>query len=167
MPLVTLTVRKGQSPELKTAVLDAAQLRHERHAPRVGRIGPGATRRHLFGRSDVEVDDGGGRSSRTDGQNPPTGAVIRFHLKEAPAKDAKSRLEILDANGAVVREYKSDADSPGAKLDVKAGMNRVVWDLRHADAESFPGLVIWGSLTGPRCRTTSSPLAPSAPASLP
>jgi photosystem II stability/assembly factor-like uncharacterized protein len=95
-------------------------------------------------------DDEGGRPPRTDGQNPPAGAVIRFHLKEAPAKDAKSRLEILDANGAVVREYRSDADSPGAKLDAKAGMNRVVWDLRHADAEGFPGMVIWGSLTGPR-----------------
>jgi Mg2+ and Co2+ transporter CorA len=76
--------------------------------------------------------------------------VIRFHLKEAPAKDAKTRLDILDANGAVIREYKSDADSPGAKLEPKAGMNRVVWDLRHADAEGFPGLVLWGSLTGPR-----------------
>jgi photosystem II stability/assembly factor-like uncharacterized protein len=95
-------------------------------------------------------DDEGGRPSRTDGQNPQAGAVIRFHLKEAPRKDAKSRLEILDANGAVVREYKSDADSPGAKFDAKAGMNRVVWDLRHADAEGFPGMVIWGSLTGPR-----------------
>jgi hypothetical protein len=76
--------------------------------------------------------------------------VIRFHLKEAPAKDAKSRLEILDANGMVVREYRSDSDSPGARLDPKAGMNRVVWDLRHADAEGFPGLVLWGSLAGPR-----------------
>ena len=61
-------------------------------------------------------DDGGG-PSRTDGQNPPAGAVIRFHLKDAPAKDAKSSLEILDANGAVVREYKSDAETPGDKLE--------------------------------------------------
>lgn len=94
--------------------------------------------------------DGSGRPSRTDGQNPPAGAVIRFHLKDAPAKDARSSLEILDASGAVVREYRSDADTPGLKLDPKAGMNRVVWDLRHADAEGFPGLVLWGSLTGPR-----------------
>src|SRR5262249_34013630 len=95
-------------------------------------------------------DDEGGRPSRTDGQNPQAGAVIRFHLKEAPAKDAKTSLEILDANGVVVREYRSDADSPRAKLDPKAGINRVVWDLRYADAEGFPGMVLWGSLTGPR-----------------
>jgi hypothetical protein len=95
-------------------------------------------------------DDDGGRVSRTDGQNPTTGAVIAFHLKDAPAKDAKSSLEILDANGVVVREFKSDAEARGAKLEPKAGMNRVVWDVRHADAESFPGMVIWGSLTGPR-----------------
>jgi photosystem II stability/assembly factor-like uncharacterized protein len=95
-------------------------------------------------------DDEGGRPSRTDGQNPTTGAVIAFHLKDAPPKETKSSLEILDANGVVVREYKSDAGPRGAKLDPKAGMNRIVWDLRHADAEDFPGMVIWGSLTGPR-----------------
>jgi hypothetical protein len=95
-------------------------------------------------------DDDGGAPSRAVGQNPPGGAAIRFHLKEAPAKDAKSSLQILDANDTVVREYRSDADTPGARLDPKAGMNRVVWDLRHADAEGFPGLVLWGSLAGPR-----------------
>jgi hypothetical protein len=29
-------------------------------------------------------------------------------------------------------------------------MNRHVWDLRYADAEGFPGLILWGGLTGPR-----------------
>jgi ferritin-like metal-binding protein YciE len=29
-------------------------------------------------------------------------------------------------------------------------MNRFVWNLRYPDAEGFPGMIIWGSLTGPR-----------------
>src|SRR5205823_2228210 len=77
---------------------------------------------------------------------------FQLNLPVVPVTDLAVKDDdlIVDANGAVVREYRSDADSPGAKLDAKAGMNRVVWDLRHADAEGFPGLVIWGSLTGPR-----------------
>src|SRR5262249_3544824 len=34
-------------------------------------------------------DDDGPRQSRIDGQGPLSGAVLRFHLKDAPAKDAK------------------------------------------------------------------------------
>ncbi len=93
---------------------------------------------------------GGGRPSRTSGQNPPGGTALHFYLKDAPAKGTKSSLEIVDANGSVVREFKSDATEPGAKFAVKAGMNRQMWNLRYADAEGFPGLILWGSLTGPR-----------------
>jgi photosystem II stability/assembly factor-like uncharacterized protein len=128
-----LTMLHQMKPELASRPLHMFQPRSPYRLPGGGRGG----------------DDGGG-PSRTDGQNPASGAVIRFHLKEAPAKDAKSSLEILDGNGAVVREYKSDAESPGSKFDPKAGMNRFAWDLRHADAEGFPNMVIWGSLTGPR-----------------
>jgi photosystem II stability/assembly factor-like uncharacterized protein len=95
-----------------------------------------------------EGEEGG--PPRNAGQNPPSGAVLRFFVKDAPEKDAKSKLEILDASGKVVREFKSDGESPGEKLTVKAGMNRFAWNLRYADAEGFPGLVLWGSLTGPK-----------------
>src|SRR6185295_12450448 len=44
----------------------------------------------------------------------------------------------------------SDSDKPGEKLEAKAGMNRFVWNLRHANAEDFPGVILWGSLIGPR-----------------
>lgn len=95
-------------------------------------------------------DPEGGRPSRTDGQNPPSGAQLRFFVKESPAKEIKSSLQILDANGHVVRQFKSDADSPSGKFELKAGMNRFNWDMRYADAEGFQGLVLWGSLTGPK-----------------
>jgi hypothetical protein len=34
------------------------------------------------------------------GQNPPTGAVIYYYLKQAPKQEVK--LEILDASGNVI-----------------------------------------------------------------
>ncbi|MFL5343084.1 MAG: VPS10 domain-containing protein [Gemmataceae bacterium] len=92
----------------------------------------------------------GGPPPRGDGQNPPTGAVIHYRLKEVPAKDAKISLEILDPTGKVVREFSPKAEKPADKLEPKAGMNRLVWDLHYPGAEVFPGMILWGGLPEPR-----------------
>jgi photosystem II stability/assembly factor-like uncharacterized protein len=108
------------------------------------------------------------------GQNPPSGAVIYFHLKEAPSKEKPVSLEILDKDGTVIRraaaqapaaaEAKDDAKGPKGKkgqsvpsgrdkpeeLKATAGLNRVVWDLRYQGPEDFPGMVLWGGLTAAR-----------------
>jgi len=111
---------------------------------------PRTTIRSLTGGGGGGGEGEEGGPPRNAGQNPASGAVLRFFVKDAPEKDAKSKLEILDASGKVVREFKSDGESPGDKLNVKAGMNRFVWNLRYADAEGFPGMIMWGSLTGPK-----------------
>jgi photosystem II stability/assembly factor-like uncharacterized protein len=112
---------------------------------------------HLFTpRAAYRLPGGGfgggdeGPPPRTQGQNPPAGAVIAFRLKDAPAKGEKASLEILDAGGAVVRTFTPDADRPADKWEPKKGMNRFVWDLRYPAAEGFPGMVIWGGLPAPR-----------------
>jgi hypothetical protein len=78
------------------------------------------------------------------GQNPPDGAVINYHLKEAAGPVT---LEILDDRGRLVRRY-SSADRPEPpdeqRLDIAAywlrpppvlsaaaGGHRFVWDLHH------------------------------------
>lgn len=77
-------------------------------------------------------------------ENPPSGAIIDYYLKVAPAGPAG--LEILDAAGIVVRRFASDDRlrprdanalavelvwAPQAEaLPVTAGMHRWVWDLR-------------------------------------
>ena len=75
--------------------------------------------------------------------NPPEGAVIDYHLK---AKATLVVLELLDAQGALVRRYASDdppeAPAPGRnipdywirppqRLSAEAGLHRFVWDLRY------------------------------------
>ncbi len=67
------------------------------------------------------------------GQNPPRGAVIYSYFAEKPQENPK--LEILDGAGAVV---KTEA------LDVLAGMNRFVWDLRYPGANLLKGVILWG-----------------------
>jgi hypothetical protein len=77
------------------------------------------------------------------GQNPPDGAILHYSLK-APAKTVS--LEILDAQGAVVRKYSSDDPPeplvegrnipdywirPHQSLSPAAGLHRFVWDVHH------------------------------------
>jgi photosystem II stability/assembly factor-like uncharacterized protein len=93
-------------------------------------------------------DDGGG--PRTEGQNPPNGAVVFYHVKEAPDAKKPFNLEVLDGKGNLIRKYTNTAEKPQEKIEPKAGMNRFVWNLRYADAENVPGMVLWGSLVGPK-----------------
>jgi photosystem II stability/assembly factor-like uncharacterized protein len=84
---------------------------------------------YLFSmRPALRFDGGGGRGGGGIGQggnkpfagpNPPYGAAITYYLKEhGPAK-----VEVLDEAGKLVRDL-------GA-MPQEAGLNRVVWDLRH------------------------------------
>jgi photosystem II stability/assembly factor-like uncharacterized protein len=61
------------------------------------------------------------------GKNPPYGALLAYYLKddletEGDDEEEKLKIEILDAQGNVIREV----EGPG-----KAGVHRVAWDLRR------------------------------------
>ncbi|MGE5232646.1 MAG: VPS10 domain-containing protein [Acidobacteriota bacterium] len=85
------------------------------------------------------------------GENAPQGVAATFWLKQKPPGDVT--LEILDG-GRVLRTYSSrpattataasaqddDRDHVDKPLEVHAGINRVVWDLR----ESVPALLVPG-----------------------
>ena len=96
-------------------------------------------------------------------ENPPTGAVIDYYLKEAQTEPVT--LEIFDAAGKSVRRFASndvfpktnpeDLDIPmywvhdAEPISADAGMHRVVWDLSYATA-------------GPRRRSRRGPSGPLA-----
>jgi photosystem II stability/assembly factor-like uncharacterized protein len=91
--------------------------------------------------------------------NPPKGAVLHYYLR-GPAKALT--LDVLDANGKLVRQFTSkkadpeanpdeampeedpdaDDDDKPVKLSTKAGLHRVVWDLHHEGAKTIPGAKI-------------------------
>ena len=79
------------------------------------------------------------------GDNPPTGAVLDYYLKSAPARDVD--IAIYDQKGQLVRLLSSkpepmrEEEPPPvpqywlyhpAPLPKNAGMNRYVWDLRYS-----------------------------------
>ena len=84
------------------------------------------------------------------GDNPPPGAIINYYFKSAPRGEV--RLEIIDADGKVVRtlssrEKKGDEQPPEWPDQVKevttipaaAGMNRYAWNLRWEPPVKIPG----------------------------
>lgn len=92
------------------------------------------------------------------------GVPVDYFLKSAADKVT---IEILDAQGQVVNTYAGAPEKEGARPDaaasddegfrppaarvtVKAGMNRFVWDTRYAGAKDFPNMILWaGSTRGP------------------
>lgn len=96
----------------------------------------------------------GGFGNAAAGQNPPSGAVLDYWMKEAPKGEVK--LQILDGQGKVIRTLtsKKPKEQGGSDegfffrgpeaLPTQAGLNRFVWDLRYEPATKVPGLVVWG-----------------------
>jgi len=84
------------------------------------------------------------------GQNPPSGVLIDYYLRSAPA--GPLTLDIVDSSGTTVRHLTSvepqqagqppewpDEVHPATTLPVTPGMNRFVWNLRYDDPAQIPG----------------------------
>ena len=103
------------------------------------------------------------RPTSRAGQNPPDGAIIDYVL---PADAKSATLEILDAQGAIVRRYSSDDAVPPVKdvgnwpaywqrplrpLPRTAGSHRVTWDLHYpppkTDRFEYPIAAVAGETT--------------------
>ncbi|MDM9630143.1 WD40/YVTN/BNR-like repeat-containing protein [Robiginitalea aurantiaca] len=94
-----------------------------------------------------------------EGVNPASGMVVYYALPEL-ADSLEVRLEIRDADGALVRsfttvpgsKYRSyeGAPSKAPLLPRKEGLNRFVWDLRHSGLPGIPEAYIEGSFRGRR-----------------
>jgi photosystem II stability/assembly factor-like uncharacterized protein len=92
------------------------------------------------------------KGSATAGDNPPAGALIYAFTRTKP-KHAK--LEILDASGKLVRTLSTDVmqdkeeqldpedEKPKPQLELKAGLNRLVWDLHYEGAVRVPDYYLY------------------------
>jgi photosystem II stability/assembly factor-like uncharacterized protein len=120
-----------------------------------------AKRAHLFTpRPSYRINWGGGfqigAPTSPVGQNPPNGAIVYYWLKD---KANKVTVEFRDSTGRTVRSFSSDeqtaAAGPGGRRAVAGdrpptntvGMNTFSWNLREADATTFPGMIMWAGVT--------------------
>lgn len=96
------------------------------------------------------------------GQNPPSGSVVYYYLKEKPEEMVS--LEFLDAEGRPIRTFTSQKEgeepeeTPSSRfgqrtsqnVPAEAGMNRFAWNMQYPDATRVPGAILWaGRLNGP------------------
>lgn len=117
---------------------------------------------YLFKPEDVYRMPGSGgflAPGATIGQNPPSGAVFYYYLKNRPAGEVT--IEILDSTGKSVNKYTNRPQNVAGQggggfgggqsvAPMNQGLNRFIWNFRYANATSFPGLIMWsGSLQGP------------------
>jgi photosystem II stability/assembly factor-like uncharacterized protein len=61
--------------------------------------------------------------------NPPSGAILDYYLKSASGDGVT--VTVKDKTGKVIRTLRNQSN--------RAGVNRVVWDLRHDSAQGGPG----------------------------
>ena len=142
--------------------------------PMVRQLAPAGERpeRKLFQPKDAYRIGGGGGGERgggAAGQNPASGAVIYYWLKDKPKSDIT--VEFLDASEKSIKKFSSkeqprdrsrgesttgdEEENPrqragASRAPAEAGLNRFVWDMRYPDATTFPGLIMWaGSVRGP------------------
>lgn len=117
---------------------------------------------YLFKPRDAYRMGGGSYPIPNMGQNPPSGTVINYYLKEKP--DTPITLEFLDEDGTLIRTFTSRKEedksapsqrrsffpAPPSHAPAETGMNRFVWNMRYPDAKRVPGAILWmGSLSGP------------------
>ncbi|NET35146.1 MAG: glycosyl hydrolase [Cyanothece sp. SIO1E1] len=98
-----------------------------------------------------------GGSSAGAGANPKAGVILDYYLGE-DIGDEEVRLDIMNADGEIVRSYSSIKDKefkpyPGGPpaptvLPAKKGFNRFAWDFRTETLPDVPNVFIYGSYRG-------------------
>jgi len=84
------------------------------------------------------------------GKNPPNGVVFYYTFKQPPDSSAVA-FKILDLDGHLIRTFTPTAKEKAQQLPLEKGMNRIVWNMRYADAEKFKNLILWaGGTQGPK-----------------
>jgi hypothetical protein len=121
----------------------------------------------LFHPKDSYIANGGSELNSSDpsvtgtndyyGVNPANGVVIYYSLPRL-RDDQHLTMEIRDARGVLIRTLSSRADSlyrnyDGApprdpRLSKRPGLNRIVWNMRHATIPGIPNVYMENSFSG-------------------
>lgn len=88
------------------------------------------------------------------------GKTIRTFTAKAPAPQpspvpgsaaVQTPPEQPQAASGEESSFLAGGGGASARVTTEAGLNRFIWNMRHADAARFPGLIMWaGNTTGPR-----------------
>jgi photosystem II stability/assembly factor-like uncharacterized protein len=176
VPITDLAIQKREK-ELVVAtqgrsfwILDDLPLLHQMMD--AGGLSAAGETRLYKPRESYRMPGGGGAplpASTTVGRNPANGVVVYYSLKDKPATEVE--IQFLDQAGKSIRKFTGRVRKPGEAptpppapagesgfgapppppVPMEVGLNRFVWDPRHADAVRFPGMILWaGDTRGPK-----------------
>ncbi len=105
---------------------------------------------HLFSpKTSYRMAGGYNANVSSAGVNHPQGLSLYGYIDEAYKKDS-IQLDLINSTGDTVLSLHSKGKGK-KKLKFEPGSNRWSWNLKHADAERFDGMILWwGSLAGPK-----------------
>ncbi len=175
VPITDMTVKEG---DLVVATQGRAFWILDDLTPvRVFKEAIAAERLHLFKPRPAVRFPGGGFGGGEEegsipsiGKNPPNGVLVNYFLKEKPGEKEVLTVELLEGN-KLLRTFTSEkktregeeagapaggvASGPGEEegekpIEPKAGLNRLVWDMRILRPSLLPRAVIWGNSRGPK-----------------
>jgi ElaB/YqjD/DUF883 family membrane-anchored ribosome-binding protein len=112
----------------------------------------------VAGYSEMDNNDASFNGTNTyRGVNPATGMVLHYQLPSL-ADSVELSMEIRDAAGKLVRRFSSKPDENYKRYDgaprkdptlsKEKGLNRFVWNLRHATVTGIPNVYIESSFNG-------------------
>lgn len=112
-------------------------------------------RLHVFAVNDAYRAEGGGRRGQRGmtgtlqnvGENPASGAVFNYYVKDA-TDSSKVSITIFDKQNKAIKTFSPTAKEVTDKIDVNAGMNQFVWDMNYPPAERVDGLILWNGGIG-------------------
>lgn len=85
----------------------------------------------------------GGRKSLIAGTNLPNGVITHFYLPTYDAAKDSVALSFHEVDGTLIKRFHT-TDKKQA-LEVKAGGNQFVWNMRYEGAERLQGMILWSA----------------------
>ena len=110
---------------------------------------------HVFAVNDAYRSEGGGRRGNRGagapqpnmGENPPSGVVFNYFLREG-IDTANLKITIYDKKNQPIKSFSKSAKEANDKIDYAAGMNQFIWDMNYPPGEKTEGMILWNGGIG-------------------
>lgn len=110
---------------------------------------------HVFAVNDAYRSEGGGRRGNRGagapqpnmGENPPSGVVFNYFLREG-IDTANLKITIYDKKNQPIKTFSKSAKEANDKIDYAAGMNQFIWDMNYPSGEKTEGMILWNGGIG-------------------
>jgi hypothetical protein len=110
---------------------------------------------HVFTVNDAYRSEGGGRRRRSAGggaiqnigENPLSGAVFNYHLRNTNDSSRVS-ISIYDKQSKLIKTFSTKSKDAADKLEINEGLNQFAWDQNYPEGEKSDGMILWNGGVG-------------------